>query len=247
MRRRSVLKVILFTALAVAAPIALAAPARAAALFGPGPHWVDTVTAGTDVFNSITIVDLDLDDDLVVDTTITLPSPIVVQRGAAADTPDPLDPGHFNHVDIELVSLELTAASPIGSLTLRAGDGVGNLAPDGPLYSPGAIDELIGDVTLADAFLDLFFELETPFGTFHNEDAVRIQGVIDRYPPVLSLDDFTVTPLVDESGSSSTINVVGVSQEVVLPEPAALFLLGVGTIGLVGYGWKHRRKTANGR
>ena len=242
--RRSPSRLLSVFALAALVAFGIGAPAQAAPLFGPGAHWVDTVTAGTDVFNSILVVEIDLDGDLSGDTTINLPNPIIVERGAAADTPDPLDPGHLNHIPIELVSMELTASTPIGPVTLRAGDGIANLAPDGPLFSFGAIDERADDPALADGFLDLFFELETVLGTFHNEDAIRIAGVIDRYPPILSFGHVSVIPLLDEGGGATSVNIVGVSQQIVSPEPGALTLLGLGALGLIVGGYRRRKRAA---
>ncbi len=214
--------------------------AGAAPLFGPGPHWVDTVTAGADFFGSATTFDIDLNGDLVADVSLSLSGPIVIQRGAAADTPDPLDPGHLNHVEIELVSMELTAPTPFGSFTIRAGDGIGNLASDGPLYSPGAIDEQESDPSLADAYLDLFLEIETPWGTFHNNSALHLQTVIDQYPPLFAHALANPLTLVDSGGNPTPISIVNVTT--VTPEPSTLALAAFGFVGLLAaWGWRRRK------
>lgn len=213
--------------------------ASAAALFGPGDHWVDTVTAGTDAFGSATTMAIDLNGDLVPDLNVTLPGPIIIQRGAAADTPDPLDPGHLNHVGIELVSLELTASTPYGPVTVRAGDGIANLASDGPLYTPGAIDEKATNPALADAYLDLFLEVETPFGTFHNNSALRLRGVIGQYPPVFAQDLLNPVPLVGSGGNPTAMSVV--SMTTVVPEPSSIALTVLCFAGLAARGWRRKR------
>jgi hypothetical protein len=182
---------------------------------------------------------LDMDGDSVEDFTLSLPAPIVIRRGDASDTPDPLDAGHVNHVDIELVSLELTG----GFFTLRAGDGVANLSSDGPLFSPGAIDEQPGDPALADAFLDVSFEVETPIGTFHSGSPVHLQATIDQYPPVFTVGNLQVIPLLDDSGGSSSAQVLGFSAHIV-PEPGSLALAGIGGLGLVAYFLRRRKRSA---
>ena len=211
--------------------------AGAAALFGPGPHWVDTVTAGTDFFSSATSIAIDLNGDLLPDVSLSLPGPIIIQRGSAADTPDPLDPEHLNHVDIELVSLMLTGSTPLGPITLHAGDGFGNFAADGPLYSPGAIDEKVSDPTLANAFIDLFLEVETPFGTFHNNTALRLRAMIDQYPPLFAQDLLNPVPLVGSGGSPTAMSLV--SMTAVVPEPSSMALAALGLAGAF-LGWRRR-------
>ena len=213
--------------------------AGAAALFGPGPHWVDTVTAGTDFFGSATSIEIDLNGDLAADVSFSLPGPIIIKRGSAADTPDPLDPGHLNHVDIELVSMELTASTPFGPVTVRAGDDIGNFAADGPLYSPGAIDEKDSDPTLANAFIDLFLEVDTPFGTFHNNTALRLRAVINQYPPLFAQDLLNPVPLVGSSGSPSTVSLVAMA--IVVPEPPSMALAAFGLVGLAAWRWRRKR------
>ena len=154
-------------------------PADADSVCGPGPHWVDSCLADTDNFYSTAAIGVDLDFDGFVDIPAVLSGPTTIFRGFPFDTPDPLDPGHFNQINTEIVSMNL-----IGSgMTLTAGDGIGNLGSDGSLYSPGAVVEQPGDPTQAESFFDVFFQIQTPLGLLHNNDPARMAAVIDRVPP----------------------------------------------------------------
>ena len=149
---------------------------------GPGPHWVDYCMGGTDSFYSIAVVGVDIDWDGIPDITANLAGPTVIFRGHPIDTPDPLDPGHFNRINTEIVSMTLTG----GGITLTAGDGIGNLANNGPLYSPGNVIEKIGDPTRADSFFDVSFTIQTPLGLLHSNTPVTVtaSGGITEVPPI---------------------------------------------------------------
>jgi hypothetical protein len=69
-----------------------------------------------------------------------------------------LGTGSPHTIPTELVSLLETGSG----VTLRAGDGVANLLSDGPLFSPGHIDEQGGDPFLANSFFDVFVQLDLP-------------------------------------------------------------------------------------
>jgi hypothetical protein len=99
-----------------------------------------------------------------------------------------------------MVSLELTN----GTITLRAGDGVGDLANSGPLHSPGAIEEQASDPAKAYSFFMISFEIDTPFGTLHNEKPLNMESVIMWVPPK-SIFTYThslpeAVPLYNETG-----------------------------------------------
>ena len=151
----------------------------AAAVCGPGSHWVDTCPSGTDSFPSVAMILVDIDFDGIPDIRAVLSGPTIIFRGNPIDTPDPLDPGHFNQINTELVDMYLTG----GPLKLFAGDTIGNLVNDGPLYSPGALVEKPFNPALADSFFDVFFQVLTPFGLLHNNDPLRVTAVIDRVLP----------------------------------------------------------------
>ena len=98
---------------------------------GPGDHWVDTCTTGTDVFNSIAVVGIDTNLDGISDSALNLSGPTTVLRSSPENTPDPLDllplyltpnpVGHFNRIPTEIKSIALTGSGPGGNYTLRAG------------------------------------------------------------------------------------------------------------------------------
>lgn len=159
-------------------------PTDAMPTCGPGSHWVDTCTAGTDSFNSIATIGVDIDFDNIADFNAVLQGPTTIYRGNPINTPDPLDPGHFNQIDTEIVSMTLTGVG----MTLTAGDGTGNLSNDGPLHSAGNIIEQAGNPFMADSFFDVFFEFDIPgiplVPTLHNTDPLRVRAVIDRVPPI---------------------------------------------------------------
>jgi hypothetical protein len=163
---------------------------------GPGPHWVDSCSAGRDqIANSGAVVgiDGDMDPGCVPEINLVMwpcSSPdnlLVIDRSGPRDDSQhfpglrPLD-GHPDVIDTEIISMCLTR----NGFTLRAGagrqHGPGVLAP-----SLGAIAEQPGHPTLADSFFDVFFEVELPPGFpvqfLYNQTALRVTATIDCAPP----------------------------------------------------------------
>lgn len=90
----------------------------------------------------------------------------------------PLD-GHMDVIDTEIISMNLTGMDPLLGWVFRVGVDQG-VAP----ASLGAVAETPTDDLLADSFFDIFFELDSPtLGTLHNNDAVRVQTVVNALPP----------------------------------------------------------------
>jgi len=127
------------------------------AVCGPGNHWVDTCPGGLYTFSSVSTVavNLDLDGNGSLETNIPFlqlfgGTSVFLGTGSATT----------HSIGTELASLLETDAT--FGITLKAGDGNGNLANDGPLFSPGAINEQAGNPALADSFFDVFFEIDIP-------------------------------------------------------------------------------------
>lgn len=176
----------------------------------PGPHFVAACPMGGDTFDSVALVELDIDLDNQADEMVLLTGQTTILRGDAVDAilDDPLlgDVGEldgaFDVLPTELVSLALTG----DGIILTAGDGVADLANDNDLHSPGAIAELPNDPALASSRFEVFFEIETSAGTLHNSDPLPLTTIIDRIYPqgahALKFRDDLTAPLslFDDAG-----------------------------------------------
>lgn len=205
-----------------------------AGTFGPGDHWVDTVTEGTYVMN----VDGDFYTTVygIGASSFVASGQIMVWYDDARDTPDPLDPGHSNHVDVEIVSMNLTGNAPgVGPVALRSGDSVANGMSDGPLFTGGTIIEATDDPSLADSFFDIFFEVEISAYalTIFNKQPLQVSGRIDRIPPVgfayVSLGAVELYDAANPDGPA----VARMDNAVYTPEPSTLALVGLGGLRLL--------------
>ncbi|HLE52274.1 MAG TPA: hypothetical protein VI755_09435, partial [Anaerolineales bacterium] len=127
-------------------------------------------SAGVDEFDSSATVTIDLAVSGGPVLKVTVAGPTRIQRG------DPVDPGDGRlEIDTEIVSLELHGISPIGPVTIRE---------SAVRASTGSVKQQAAGVDFpADSFFDVFVEIETPVGTFHNNDPVRLQAEIDSLPP----------------------------------------------------------------
>ncbi|MGD2109545.1 MAG: IPTL-CTERM sorting domain-containing protein [Phycisphaerae bacterium] len=141
---------------------------------GPGPDWVDSCPAGSDVVaNHSALVGIDLDLDEIADTNLVLgPCPgslLEIDRSAPA----------AGVIDTEIVALCLSGP---GGVTLRAGAGTGNGGALGA--SLGEITEDAGDNTIADSYFDVLFEVDLGGANYvYNHDPLRLDAVIDCVPP----------------------------------------------------------------
>lgn len=212
--------------------------------FGPGDHWVDTVTQGTDIMNTHGQLTVTVFTVPPATYTFGLDGPTEVWHDNVRDTPDPLDPGHFNYIDAEMVSINMAGNTPLGPVTMVAGDGVGNGISDGPLFSPGRIVEDPGDPALADSFFDVFFELGVPgMGvTVFNKASCPMLAKIDRVPPVrfvyVSQEPIDLYNKDDPNGPP----VARLEEGRHTPEPSSLLLLAIGAVCLLGYAWRRRKR-----
>ena len=200
------------------------AQATPASFCGPGPHWVDTCSANSATFSTYAILGVDITLDGVPDFNVTVAGPTTV----AWSNPS------AHQLQTELVSMSLSGSG----FTLTAGDGIGNLVSDGPLYSPGSVIEQVGNTALADSFFDVFFQLDgTPYGPLHNNTALRVQTVIDQIVPYGADFHFGGSvPLYDQSNVERVR--IGPVDHFVVPEPGVLALFAAG-LGLLGF----RRKS----
>ena len=112
--------------------LAIVGTASADYLFGPGPHWVDTVTEGFDQRPSNLQISLFLGDPfdpLTEKVFIDFFGKTTIFRSNAMDDSNffpglrPVD-GHLDVIDVEIVALELTGISPFGPVTIRAPSGI---------------------------------------------------------------------------------------------------------------------------
>lgn len=173
-------------------------------LNGPGPHWIDEVESGLLTFDAVATVGLDLTGDGVGDSTVTVEGTTTVFRSISVPG-NPAEPGHRNHLGLEIVDMVLLAEG----IRFRAGDGRGNLKPDGPLHSIGTSDEVPGSPETA---LDLFavhFEVEVGALRLHNRDPLMVEASIDRLPPIGNEFRFDGPPLTlyNDAGAPTALAV----------------------------------------
>ena len=108
---------------------------------------------------------------------VTLNGPTTVHRN------DPCvgcGPGGRTTINTEMLQMDLTGnvSSAFGPVHFRE-------SPSRP--SLGQIRQQTPGVDFpADSFFDIFFEIDTPIGTFHNEQPLHMQAVIDAIPPISS-------------------------------------------------------------
>ena len=181
-------------------------PVHAAALYGPGQHWIDKVTGGFAMFESAASVGVDINGDGSTDLTVTATGPTTVFRSDALEGNPVGDPGHKNHLDLEIVTMTLTGTIPgLGPFTLTVGDGIGNHAPDGPFHTAGTSDEIPGSPRRALDVFEIFFQLSLDQRgiVLHNLVPLRVETVITELPPIGA--EFVMVgppvPLVTEDGT----------------------------------------------
>jgi hypothetical protein len=125
-------------------------------------------------------------------------------------------------VPTEIVQMELTGSSSLGPLTVRAGSdcplcpqSVGEIE-ENENNTPGELDLPVEGVFpslpgTADSFFDIFFEIDTPFGTLHNDEPMRISATLTEKPPegtkYIKPDNTGDIPLLDGTGQDTGIRI----------------------------------------
>jgi uncharacterized repeat protein (TIGR01451 family) len=163
------------------------APAEAEVTCGPGPHWVDEcgtpyIDSFFDVFFSVATIRLEGD---ALSLTGVFSETVFASGETRVIRSEPREsgtgtPGYLDTIDTQMAYMELNGSSPfLGPMRVRAGVDAGVPAP-----SEGLIQEL-GDPFMVDSFFDVFFELDTPVGTLHNEVPMLMRASIEQVPPYL--------------------------------------------------------------
>ena len=144
-------------------------------------------------------------DDLVVDLT----GEATVWRSDTYESDPSSDPGHNNRIDLEIVSMTLTA----DGLSLRAGDGVGNGTADNAISCLGSSQEVPEDPALADDIFEIFFEVEFGGATLTNNVPLVVESRITQLPPLGSEFEQTgpLVPLVGANDADTDFAIVSVS------------------------------------
>ena len=178
-------------------------------LYGPGPHWIDQVVTGTVRFDAVADVGVDFNSDDAPDLTVRMTGTTTVIRSNSVPGDPVGDPGHRTHLDLEIVDMRLDAEG----IVLLAGDGVGNLASDGSLYSSGTSDEAVDAPELAHDLFEIRFEVEIGGATFHNEHPLSMVATIDLLPPIDNRFEFNgpPLPLFTEAGEPAGIQITHVA------------------------------------
>jgi len=172
--------------LAAVGAVALLMPAEAA--YQP---------AGMDEFDSSARVTIDLRASGGPELSVTADGRTRIERGDPQD-----DPGDGRAViDTEIVSMALRSVTPLGEIEIREN-------PARP--SAGIIKQQEpGTDYPADSFFDVFVEVHTPLGVFHNKTAIRLNSVIDALPPFqaeyIPKETFVGVDLFNASGQKAGV------------------------------------------
>ena len=129
--------------------------------------------AGCDQFNSAASVKVQFTNPPSAPLDCDLGGPTLITRAAVAG-------GTLDSIQTEIVAMNLTGTCGGAALvTLRESPG---------LASTGKITEqqnaVPGELEFkANSFFDVFFEVDTPIGTLHNQDPLRLECKIQSIPP----------------------------------------------------------------
>ncbi len=227
--------VLLFGLLVILGPEKLTTNEAAAAVKDVFPSSV--VEFGID----LPFFDSDLDGTPDMDVRF-VGGPTVVSRRA---------PESDGTIPTEIVSMNLIGVGEAEGWALRVGFEEDELPP-----TLGEINQPTVDSWPADSFFDIFFEVDTPYGAFHNDTPLHVVAQLDRIPPSVGTDYEVVfadssapwLPLLDEDGgtiANLTILTTGDSgHHLITPEPASFFVWGALAALCMTAGCRHRRRVA---
>lgn len=154
-------------------------PVFAASTCGPGAHWIDTCSAGTETFAIVMRFGLTTNIQALADYEAQFEGTMTVRRGDPVVLDPASDPGHANYINTEILSMDLLGTSPeVSGWRFRAGIDQG-LDP-----TTGFIRET-NDPKVALDWADLIFIIEgTPYGTLHHDGSLFFATSIDAWPPI---------------------------------------------------------------
>ncbi len=147
---------------------------------------------GCDEFSSVATVQVVFTNPPIDPLECDLSGPTQITRGAVVSKPP-------DSIDTEIVAMELTGQCEPGAIAVTVRESP-TQASTGRIVEQA--DGIVGTLEFkADSFFDVFFEIDTPLGTLHNQDALRINCKIQGIPPFGCLyePDVGVIPLFDDT------------------------------------------------
>jgi hypothetical protein len=178
---------------------------RSPYVYGPGTHWIDICTAGTDSFLSLALAGIDnyppTSFDCIEDVSMDLFGPVKIERSNPLDivVQDPIDghltvvDGHHDVIQTEMVYMKLEKFVGGVYYRLRAGAANDHLQILPP--TAGYVIENSSDPSIGDSFFDIFFELsiypvpgmtDTLYLYNHFTDPLQLLSSIIGVPPINS-------------------------------------------------------------
>ena len=221
--------------------------ANASSICSAGLHWVDSCHAGVAQLNVQLTFGVDTDLDAFADHDVLFSGVMEV----IYSTPyafDATQPNHLNKIDVEILSMNLSGASPfVSGWEFKAGIDFGLAS------SSGFIIEDASDSAQALNRFDLVFQIEnTPYGTLSHPGTLFFDTNISGVPSIGSIFSHTGSPfgttfpLFDSAGNSPVnltdqivTNFIDVGRPeltviAAVPVPASILLFTSGVIILFG-------------
>ncbi|GEM_PF-2357153 len=154
-------------------------PSHAASVCGPGDHWVDTCTAGTQTLRVHMEFGLDTNLDQLTDVEAAFDGTMVVKWNNPHASDPLVDPTHLDRMGSQILSMSLTGTGGyVAGWTFRIG------VDQGLPATTGYIQEST-DPAVASNRYDTVFNIDgTPFGTLHHAGTFFFSGDITSFPQV---------------------------------------------------------------